>query len=221
MPSCTGARQLASALLGLGLAPGDRVGIWSHNNAEWVLMQLATAQVGIILVNINPAYRTAEVEYALNKVGCKALVAMPQFKTSDYLGMLRELAPELADHTPGQLEACACPRCAPWCGSMLADEGDDQPGMVRFRICWPKAMPRMRASTRSRPRCEHRAHQHPVHQRHHGLSQGRHADAPQHPEQRFLHRRGMAHARDRLCIPVPLYHCFGMVLGNLACFTHG
>ena len=89
----TEAHRLASALLGLGLVPGDRVGIWSHNNAEWVLMQLATAQVGLVLVNINPAYRTAEVEYALNKVGCKLLVTMARFKTSDYLGMLRELAP--------------------------------------------------------------------------------------------------------------------------------
>ena len=73
--------RLASALLKLGLAPGDRVGIWSHNNAPWVLMQIATAKVGLILVNINPAYRTAELEYALNKVGCKALVTMAQFKT--------------------------------------------------------------------------------------------------------------------------------------------
>ena len=88
--------QLASALLGLNLTVGDRIGIWSHNNAEWVLMQLATAKVGLVLVNINPAYRSSEVEYALNKVGCKALVSMARFKTSDYLGMLRELAPELA-----------------------------------------------------------------------------------------------------------------------------
>ena len=70
------ARQLASALLRQGLQPGDRVGIWSHNNAEWVLLQLATAEVGLVLVNINPAYRTSELEYALNKVGCKALVSM-------------------------------------------------------------------------------------------------------------------------------------------------
>ena len=96
------ANRLASALLKLGLAPGDRVGIWSHNNAPWVLMQLATAKIGLILVNINPTYRTSEVEYALNKVGCKALVTMAQFKTSDYLGMLRELGPKklpLLQHT--------------------------------------------------------------------------------------------------------------------------
>ena len=78
----TASNKLASALLSLGLVPGDRVGIWSHNNVPWVLMQIATAKVGLILVNINPAYRTSELEYALNKVGCKALVTMAQFKTS-------------------------------------------------------------------------------------------------------------------------------------------
>ena len=126
------ARQLASALLSLGLEPGDRIGIWSHNNAEWVLMQLATAQVGLILVNINPAYRTAEVEYALNKVGCKALVTMPSFKTSDYLGMLRELAPELALCLPGMLAAKRLPtlRSVVWID--VAGQGDEQPGMLRF-----------------------------------------------------------------------------------------
>ncbi|MDR1968909.1 MAG: AMP-binding protein, partial [Burkholderiaceae bacterium] len=91
------ANRLASALLRSGLASGDRVGIWSHNNVAWVLMQIATAKAGLILVNINPAYRTAEVEYALNKVGCKALVTMPRFKTSEYLALLRELG---AAHLP-------------------------------------------------------------------------------------------------------------------------
>jgi fatty-acyl-CoA synthase len=108
------------------------VGIWSHNNAEWVLMQLATAQVGLVLVNINPAYRTAEVEYALNKVGCKLLVTMARFKTSDYLGMLRELAPEWAHGTPGELESqtAAAPAHAIWID--VAGEGGDEPGLLRF-----------------------------------------------------------------------------------------
>ena len=113
----TASNQLASALLDLGLVPGDRIGIWSHNNAQWVLMQLATAKVGLILVNINPAYRVAEVEYALNKVGCKALVSMPRFKTSDYLGMLRELAPELASAQPGALQAARLPQLRSVSGS--------------------------------------------------------------------------------------------------------
>ncbi|HEX6443041.1 MAG TPA: AMP-binding protein, partial [Stellaceae bacterium] len=85
----------AAGLLALGLEPGERVGIWSPNNAEWVVAQFATAKAGLILVNINPAYRVSELEYALNKAGVAALITAQQFKTSDYIGMLRELAPEL------------------------------------------------------------------------------------------------------------------------------
>src|ERR1700749_2961486 len=81
----------AAGLLALGLAPGDRIGIWSPNNAEWVITQFATAKAGLVMVSINPAYRIYELEYALNKVGCKALITAERFKTSDYLGMLREL----------------------------------------------------------------------------------------------------------------------------------
>ncbi len=86
----------AAGLVALGLQPGDRIGIWSPNNAEWVITQFATAKAGLILVNINPAYRLTEVEYALNKVGCKALITATRFKTSDYIGMINTLAPELA-----------------------------------------------------------------------------------------------------------------------------
>ena len=94
---------LAAGLLALGLAPGDRIGIWSPNNAEWVITQFATAKAGLILVNINPAYRLSELDYALNKVGCKALITADSFKTSDYVGMLRELAPEIDRSAPGQV----------------------------------------------------------------------------------------------------------------------
>src|SRR3954453_24042437 len=99
------AEAFAAGLLALGLERGDRIGIWSLNNAEWVVTQFATAKAGLILVNINPAYRIHELEYALNKVGCRALVLATRFKTSDYLGMLRELAPELAQAHPGRLRA--------------------------------------------------------------------------------------------------------------------
>src|SRR5215468_12307343 len=101
--------KLAAGLLTLGLNHGDRIGIWSPNNSEWVLTQFATAKAGLILVNINPAYRIAELEYALNKVGCKALILAERFKTSDYIGMLRELAPELGQAQPGKLEAPRLP----------------------------------------------------------------------------------------------------------------
>ena len=105
---------LASGLLALGVEAGDRVGIWSPNRAEWLLTQFATARIGAVLVNINPAYRLAELEYALNKVGCKAMIAAEQFKTSKYLEMLQTLAPELADAEPNALARREAARnCAP------------------------------------------------------------------------------------------------------------
>ena len=216
-------RQLASALLQSGLEKGDRVGIWSHNNAEWVLMQLATAQVGIVLVNINPAYRTAEVEYALNKVGCKALVTMAQFKTSDYLGMLRELAPELGRCMPGMLAAKRLPslRTVVWID--VAGEGADQPGMLRFSDWMAKGQaddPQVDAVAATLKNTD------PINIQFTSGTTG-------FPKGATLTHRNILNngffigecmqltAADRLCIPVPLYHCFGMVLGNLACFTHG
>jgi len=118
----------AAGLLALGLEPGERVGIWSPNNAEWVVAQLATAKAGLILVNINPAYRLAELEYALNKAGCAALITAARFKTSDYVGMLNQLAPELADAAPGELAAARLPflRLAINIGC------DSIPGMLRL-----------------------------------------------------------------------------------------
>ena len=100
---------VAAGLLALDLHPGDRVGIWAPNCAEWTLMQFATARAGLILVNINPAYRASELAYALNKVSCKALVLAPALKTSDYIEILRSLAPELDTSAPGALQAQALP----------------------------------------------------------------------------------------------------------------
>ncbi len=203
--------RLASALLKLGLAPGDRVGIWSHNNAPWVLMQIATAKVGLILVNINPAYRTAELEYALNKVGCKALVTMAQFKTSDYLGMLQELGPTRLpqlDHTF-------------WIDK--AGEGAEVPGMRRFSALLASgdaADPQVAAVQQTLKATD------PINIQFTSGTTG-------FPKGATLTHRNILNngffigecmklgPDDRLCIPVPLYHCFGMVLGNLACLTHG
>ena len=224
------ANRLASALLRLGLAPGERVGIWSHNNAAWVMLQIATAKVGLVLVNINPAYRTSEVEYALNKVGCAALVTMARFKTSDYLGMLRELAPEL-DATDAdadaegatRLRAARLPtlRHVVWIDG--ADARDDVPGMRRF----------------SRLLAGGDAHDPRVAE----VQRTLRADEPVNiqftsgttgfPKGASLTHRNILNngffigecmkltPADRLCIPVPMYHCFGMVLGSLACLTHG
>ncbi|MEZ5605598.1 MAG: AMP-binding protein [Burkholderiaceae bacterium] len=205
-------RRLASALLGLGLKPGERVGIWSHNNTEWVLMQLATAMAGLVLVNINPAYRTAEVEYALNKVGCKALVAMPRFKTSDYLGMLREL--RAAQALP-QLEH------AIWID--VAGEGADEPGFMRF-----SALMKTGAADDARlPQVARLLHAQDA------INIQFTSGTTGFPKGATLTHRNILNngffigeamkltEADRLCIPVPLYHCFGMVLGNLAVLTHG
>jgi fatty-acyl-CoA synthase len=219
----TASKQLASALLGLGLKPGERVGIWSHNNAQWLLMQLATAQVGLILVNINPAYRVAELDYALNKVACKALVTMARFKTSDYLGMLRELAPELNTALPGQLQSARLPhlRTVVW----LDEPGQTQEeaGLMRFSTLLATgnaADPRVAAVAKLL---------HPTDPINIQFTSG----TTGFPKGATLTHRNILNngffigeamkltPADRLCIPVPLYHCFGMVLGNLACLTHG
>ncbi|MEK9543083.1 MAG: AMP-binding protein, partial [Luminiphilus sp.] len=97
--------NLAAGLLALGIEPGDRVGIWGPNSYEWVMVQLATAKIGAIMVCINPAYRLYELEFALNKVECKVVVTAEAFKTSDYVGMLNTLAPELVASKPGALQA--------------------------------------------------------------------------------------------------------------------
>ena len=217
------ARRLASALLGLGLAPGDRIGIWSHNNAEWVLMQFATAQVGLVLVNINPAYRTAELEYALNKVGCRALVTMARFKTSDYLGMLRELAPELDRCAPGQLASARLPQLRSVVWIDAPGDADEAPGMQRFSALLATgdaADPRVAAIGATLSPDD------PINIQFTSGTTG-------FPKGATLTHRNILNngffigecmrltPADRLCIPVPLYHCFGMVLGNLACITHG
>ncbi|HVR53684.1 MAG TPA: AMP-binding protein [Pseudorhodoferax sp.] len=204
------ANRLASALLRSGLQAGDRIGIWSHNNAAWLLMQLATAKAGLVLVNINPAYRTAELEYALNKVGCRAIVAMARFKTSDYLAMLRELDGRLP-----QLERIY------WIDQ--AGEGADEPGMTRFSsllATGDAADPRVAEVQRSLQNTD------PINIQFTSGTTG-------FPKGATLTHRNILNngffigecmrltPADRLCIPVPLYHCFGMVLGNLACLTHG
>lgn len=203
--------QLASALLRSGLEPGDRVGIWSHNNAAWVLMQIATAKAGLVLVNINPAYRTAEVEYALNKVGCKALVTMPRFKTSEYMGMLRELVaakklPQLKNiwwiDREGDADEAGAQRF-----SKLMASGDAQDARVRDVQKTLKATDpiniQFTSGTTGFPKGATLTHRNI-------LNNGF-----------FIGECMKLTAADRLCIPVPLYHCFGMVLGNLACLTHG
>ncbi len=119
---------LAAGFLALGLEKGDRVGIWSPNRWEWLVTQFATARIGLILVNINPAYRLTELDYALNKVACRALVTAAKFKTSDYLGMIETLAPEIATATPGKLEAKKLPALK----IVIRMGEENSPGMFNF-----------------------------------------------------------------------------------------
>ncbi|MBV9375795.1 MAG: AMP-binding protein [Alphaproteobacteria bacterium] len=210
----------AAGLLALGLKRGDRIGIWSPNNAEWVTTQFATAKVGLILVNINPAYRVSELEYALNKAGCVALITAAQFKTSDYLGMLRELAPELATASSGHL----CASRLPDLRLVITIAGESTRGAVRFDDVASLARDADRhriaalagelqfddpiniqftSGTTGFPKGATLSH-------HNILNNGL-----------FIAGAMKLTERDRVCIPVPLYHCFGMVIGNLGCLTHG
>ena len=212
--------RLAAGLLALGLEPGDRIGIWSPNNSEWALTQFAAAKAGLILVNINPAYRLAELEYALNKVECRALVTAESFKSSRYIDMLRQLAPALDRACPGALKAGKLPHLeivvrlgAARGGGMYAfDEVAERAGAAERRRL--EALGRVlqfddpiniqfTSGTTGFPKGATLSH-------HNILNNG--------------YFNGVAlrlSDRDRVCIPVPLYHCFGMVMGNLMCAAHG
>ncbi len=211
---------LACALLRLGLQPGERIGIWSPNNLEWVLTQFAAAKAGLVLVSINPAYRRSELEYAVNKAACRALVLSPAFKSSDYLAMLGEIAPELASCVPGRLRSRALPTL-----EFVIRLGEQRsPGMIGFdELLSPPSfdeLTRLEAlgqslqfddpvniqftsGTTGQPKGATLSH-------HNILNNGY-----------FVGEAIRLEAGDRVCIPVPLYHCFGMVMGNLACLTHG
>jgi fatty-acyl-CoA synthase len=211
---------VAAGLLALGLEPGQRVGIWSPNNAEWVLAQFGTAKAGLILVNINPAYRLAELEYALNKSGCVALITASRFKTSDYLGMLRELAPELAHAAPGKLHAAKLPGLR----LVIAIAAEGEPGMLPFAAIAGRGGDNERQ--RLAELAETLQFDDPINIQFTSGTTGfpKGATLTHHNilNNGYFTARAMKFTEaDRLCIPVPLYHCFGMVLGNLACLTHG
>ncbi len=214
------ADAFAAGLLALGLSRGDRVGIWSLNRAEWAVTQFAAARAGLILVTINPAYRLTEVEFALRKVGCKALVTATAFKASDYLGMVRELAPELATATPGALKAARLPDLrvvvqigGPAGAGTVAFEHVAEIGGEAERAALAALGPELQfddpiniqftSGTTGSPKGVTLTH-------HNILNNGC-----------FVGRALKLTEADRICIPVPLYHCFGMVMGNLAAVTHG
>ncbi len=193
--------RVARGLLSFGLAKGDRVGIWSPNNAEWVLAQYATASIGVILVNINPAYRTHEVEYALRQSGCRMLLAATEFKTSDYVAMVGEVRPKLAD-----LETVVFLGTPDW--DQLLDRADTVAESAlaerAAELSFDDAINiQYTSGTTGFPKGATLSH-------HNILNNG------------YFIGAGCGYTEvDRVCIPVPFYHCFGMVLGNLACTAHG
>ena len=214
------AAQLAAGFVALGLERGDRVGIWAPNCAEWALTQFATAKAGLVLVNINPAYRLSEVEYTLNKVGVRALIAAERFKTSDYAGMVETLAPEIARAAPGRLESKRLPhlkivakiggeRRPGWFDfediAQLADKAShDKLAGFADRLAPNDAINiQFTSGTTGLPKGATLSHRNILNNAY------------------FVGLNLNLAAGDRLCVPVPLYHCFGMVMGNLACVVHG
>lgn len=212
--------DLAAGLLKLGITTGDRVGIWGPNSSEWAVTQMATAKIGAILVNINPAYRLYELEYAMNRSGCRAIVSAEQFKSSKYLEMLYALAPELNSCEPGRLKAEKLPDL-----EIVIRMGDARsPGMFNFPdIC-------QAGGSEERARLQQLKSElrpdDPINIQFTSGTTGSPKGATLTHcnilNNGYLTGAGMRLSpTDRLCLPVPLYHCFGMVLGNLACFAHG
>jgi len=214
------AEAIAAGLLALGLAPGDRVGVWAPNCVEWVLTQYATAKAGLIQVNINPAYRTHELEYVLNKVECKALVTAARFKSSDYIAMIRELAPELAQATPGSLRA----KNVPALRSLIQIGAEPVAGFINFSEL--AAMGGDKEKQRLEDLQTTLQPDDPINIQFTsgttGFAKGAtltHFNILNNAY--FVGEAMRFDETDRLCIPVPLYHCFGMVMGSLNCVTHG
>jgi fatty-acyl-CoA synthase len=214
------ADEMAAGLISLGLAPGDRIGVCATNRVEWVVLQFATAKAGLILVNVNPAYRLSELEFALNQVEVKALITVAAMKTSDYLAMLSELMPELAGAEPGKLNAERVPslRWVITLGETAA------PGTLSYKDVIKSADEAARqhirelatelqfddpiniqftSGTTGRPKAATLSHHNIVNNAF------------------FAGLQMKLSETDRMCIPVPMYHCFGMVLGTLCCAAHG
>jgi fatty-acyl-CoA synthase len=212
--------ELAAGLLQLRIKPGDRVGIWGLNSYEWVLTQMATAKIGAILVCINPAYRLFELEYALNKSGCRAIISAEQFKSSKYLEMLYALAPSLKMCPAGKLRSVKLPKL-----EMVIRMGEDKsPGMLNFPdVC---AAGREEDRKRLKELKKELRPDDPINIQFTSGTTGSPKGATLTHcnilNNGYLTGAGMKLSpTDRVCIPVPLYHCFGMVLGNLAVFAHG
>ncbi len=212
--------RLAAGLIALGLRQGDRVGLWSPNRIEWVLSQYATAKAGLILVNLNPGYRAGELEYALNKVECRALITADQFKTTHYIGILRELAPELEHCAPGALRSARLPHLT----TIVHIAGTDEPGCYTLDAVRALGGPTER--TRLAELAELLQPDDPINIQftsgttgspkaatltHHGLINNAF----------FFAEGASVQEGQRFCNPLPLYHVGGMVLGSIAGILRG
>lgn len=212
--------QCAKALLHLGIQKGERVGIWAPNCAEWVITQFATSKIGLILVNINPSYRLHEVEYVLKQSGCSVIVIASAFKTSNYTEMVATLAPELQESEVGQLQAeklphlktvirigeDSIPGMLPWSNLLALSDNVSQETLQQVQGAQEFDDPiniQYTSGTTGFPKGATLSH-------HNILNNGY-----------FVAELQNITPQDKICIPVPLYHCFGMVVGNLGCVTHG
>ncbi|WP_410630612.1 AMP-binding protein [Amycolatopsis sp. cmx-4-83] len=192
---------LALGLVARGIGKGDRVGIWSPNRAEWTFLQYATAKIGAILVNINPAYRSHELEYVLNQAGIRLLVASDAFKTSDYPAMVEEVRAKCA-----ALEHVVILGSDTWRALLEAGRGGDRERLAHLQAGLSADDPiniQYTSGTTGFPKGATLSH-------HNILNNGY-----------FVGELCNYTEADRVCIPVPFYHCFGMVMGNLACTSHG
>jgi fatty-acyl-CoA synthase len=194
--------DLARALIGAGIEKGDRVGIWGPNSAEWTLVQLATAKVGAVLVNVNPSYRTHEFSYAANQSGMRLLVSATSFRTSDYRAMVEETA----EHNTALERVVYLDDEESWAGLLADGEGVGADELARRQARLSPDDPiniQYTSGTTGYPKGATLSHRNILNN---GYLVG---ETCRYTEQ------------DRVCIPVPFYHCFGMVMGNLACTSHG
>ncbi len=212
--------RCARGLLAMGIQKGQRVGIWAPNRAEWTITQFATAKIGAILVNINPSYRKHELEYALNQSTCTMLILAPNFRATSYLEMLQALCPELERSQPGQLDARAIPHLR-----QVVRLGDERtPGMWNWSDIMAKASDVPPAQLTARQ--AEQEFDDPINIQYTSGTTGNPKGATLSHHNILNNGYFVAELQglteqDRLCIPVPLYHCFGMVMGNLGCMTHG
>ena len=212
--------RCARGLLALGIEKGDRVGIWAPNRAEWTITQFATAKIGAILVNINPSYRLTELEYALNQSGCSTLVLSPNFRTTDYTQMMMTLCPELNYAAPGQLHSQRIPQLR----HVIRMGEAKAPGMWTWNEVLARADEVSEATLTQRQ--SEQEFDDPINIQYTSGTTGapKGATLSHHNilnNGYFVARLQNLTENDRLCIPVPLYHCFGCVMGNLGCVTHG